>query len=87
MAQVQMMQTRVTRQHLKAAQTERQTLNQAIAVNRPHSAVMQAVDPQQSFELVQTLLMSSVFENILITFSPGLCQLITSCFSWLILPT
>lgn len=66
MAQVQAMRTRVTRQQVKVAQIEKQTLDQAvqaIAANRLHSTVVQAVDQQQSFELVQTLLMSSVFER------------------------
>lgn len=78
MVQVQAMQTRVTRNRLEAARTEKQTLDQAIFVEKPQSTVVQEVDQQQSFELVQTLLMSSVSEKILITFSPGLYQLIMS---------
>lgn len=82
MVQVQAMQTRVTRNRLKAAGTEKHALDQAMIVENPQSTVVQAVDQQQSFELVQTLLMSSVFEKILITFSPGMYQLIMSCCSW-----
>lgn len=82
MVQVQAMQTRVTRNRHKAAGTEKLTVDQARIVENPQSTVVQAVDQQQSFELVQTLLMSSVFEKILISFPPVMYQLIMSCCSW-----
>ena len=63
MAQVQAMQTRVKKQQTEVTQTETQTLPQVVATNGPHSTVMQAVDQQQSFEMVQTLFMSSVFHR------------------------
>lgn len=87
MVQVQAMQTRVTRNRLEAARIEKQTLDRAIVVEEPQSTVMQAVVQQQSFELVQTLLMSSVFEKIFLFFSPGMNQLIMSCCSWPTSPT
>ncbi|SLM33351.1 Zinc finger, RING/FYVE/PHD-type [Lasallia pustulata] len=60
MAQVQAMRTRVKQQQARFTQIETPTLPQVVAANGPHSTVVQAVDQQQSFEMVQTLLMSSL---------------------------
>ncbi|MCJ1300078.1 DNA binding protein [Hypocenomyce scalaris] len=52
-----------TRQRAKVAQAQEKTLDEIVSATKTTSTVVQAVDQQQSFDLVQTLLMSS-FANL-----------------------